>query len=84
MTAQLDIPGIGQQLATLAEWKAQNKIYTQMINSEDYDWSAWDEIESPHEFGSKFGFDCMGLGNSEKEAILNYCGKQNIDPPFWW
>lgn len=81
---QLEIEGIGQQKATLSDWKRDNKIYTWHSPGCDHEWSCWDEIESPHDFGHTYSFDAMGFGNTEKEAILDYCQKEGIAPPFWW
>lgn len=82
---QLEIEGIGQQLATLEDWKKERKVFTHKSDAVDETpWSAWDEIESAHDFGHKYGFDSMGFGKTEKEAILNYCYQENIKPPFWW
>ncbi len=83
---QLEIPGIGQQLATLDDWKAENLIFTHNSGFSDNGlaWSAWGEIESPHDFGHEYSFDSMGYGSTEKDAIVQYCAKVKINPPFWW
>lgn len=85
---QLEIDGIGQQLATLEDWKAQNKIFTH--RSEYHEvfngpvWSCWDEIEDPFEFDEKYSFNAMGYGDTEKEAIIDFCINEEIALPFWW
>jgi len=81
---QLEIEGIGQQKATLSDWKKENKIYTYESNGIEKPWSAWGEVEAPWDFGHEYGFDKMGLGNTEKEAIWSFCDKWGIQPPFWW
>ncbi len=83
---QLEIPGIGQQLATLDDWKAENDIFTHNSGFSDdgLPWSAWSGIESPHDFGHEHSFDSMGYGNTEKDAIVQYCLKEKIRLPFWW
>lgn len=82
---QLEIDGIGQQKATLKDWKSVNKIYTwNSPRCGDKPWSCWDEIESPGDFGHTYGFEEMGFGSTEKDAIIDYCKKQDIKLPFWW
>ncbi len=81
---QLGIEGIGQQLATLADWKKQNNIFTHKGIIEDKPWSAWSELESPFDFLHEYGDSAFGFGKTEKVAILNYCEQENINPPFWW
>jgi len=82
---QLSIEGIGQQKATLGDWKKVNKIYTwNSPGCGDHPWTCWDEMESPGDFGDKYGFDAMGFGATEKEAIIEYCEKEEIELPFWW
>lgn len=85
MPNQLEIAGIGQQKITLAMWKNENQIFTHNAGSEEeFPWTCWDEIESALEFGETYSFEAMGFGKTEKEAILNFCEEEKIDPPFWW
>ncbi len=87
MSNQIGLPGIGQQKITLSMWKSENKIFTHCEAEQNADcdrYTCWDEIKDPVEFGHEHGFDCMGFGNTEKEAILDYCKKEQIKPPFWW
>ena len=84
---QLEIDGIGQQKYTLAMWKVDHKIFTfhaPHMQGRCPTWSCWDEIKCPIEFIGKYGDHNQGFGNTEKEAILDFCEKQNIKPPFWW
>lgn len=86
---QLTIPGIGQQLADLDWWKKETGVYTQEIkgiawNTEGFVWGAWSGFESPVIFICQNQPDDMGYGDTEREAILAYCEKANIDKPFWW
>ncbi len=82
---QLELDGIGQQLATLEGWKEENKIFTRDTHeNKDLPWIAWDEIESPYEFSYKYSFMDMAFGSTEKEAIENYCQQESIRLPFWW
>lgn len=85
---QLEIEGIGQQKATLADWKRENDVYThysEYMECEDGPaWSCWDQIESPIEFGEKYSFDAIGVGSTEKEAIIKFCSENEIKLPFWW
>ena len=82
---QIEIEGIGQQLATLEGWKNQNQIFTHKSHiDDDKKWNAWGETESPFDFLHKYGDSAFGFGETEKEAILNYCEQENIKPPFWW
>lgn len=83
---QLEIPGIGQQLATLADWKKDNSVFTHHADhmpADENPWCAWDEIESPSHFLEKFG-DLFGYGKTEKAAIIDFCGQHDIKLPFWW
>tara|TARA_Y100001936_G_scaffold248197_1_gene295543 strand:+ start:452 stop:715 length:264 start_codon:yes stop_codon:yes gene_type:complete len=84
---QLEIDGIGQQKMTLSKWKATNDIHTH--NSPHMDeprlyWTCWGEIKDPAEFLGKYGDHAFGFGGSEKTAILDFCKKHDIEPPFWW
>ena len=83
---QLEIDGIGQQRATLSEWKSQNNIFTYHAKFADdhTKWTCWDKIEDPSEFLGKYGDHCFGFGLTEKAAILNFCQKHRVKPPFWW
>lgn len=82
---QLTIDGIGQQKATLSDWKNQKGVYT---HKSDYSmpepWSAWAHSANPLDLLEKYGDGCFGFGNTEKAAILNLCLIENIEPPFWW
>lgn len=84
---QLELEGIGQQKATLADWKAGNNIYTfysENMAGEECPWSCWDEIESPIDFMEQYGCDSIGVGETEKEAIIEFCMDNEIKLPFWW
>ena len=85
---QLEINGIGQQKATLTDWKKENNIYTHKLNDEtldhDVQWSCWDEFKCVEEFASDYGYDAIALGKTEKQAILKFCHDNEIKPPFWW
>jgi len=81
---QLGIEGIGQQKATLSDWKKQNGIFTHKSDICEKQWTAWNEIESPCDFLSEYGGEAFGFGATEKAAILDFCEKENIKPPFWW
>ncbi len=84
-SAQLGIPGIGQQKAKLSDWKKENKIYTHHApHMEESPWIAWDEFESPHDYDSHYDPDSMGFGKSEKEAITDFCTEHDKALPFWW
>jgi len=87
MTKQLAIDGIGQQKVTLDDWKKESGIYThnaEFTENEGMKWSAWNEYESPIEFLSNYHCEDMGFGKTQKEAILEFCRKEQIKPPFWW
>lgn len=87
MSEQIEIPGIGRQKMTLSMWKSENKIYTHHEAEQNKDcdrYTCWDEIEDPVEFGHTHGFDCMGFGDTEKKAIIDYCTKHELNLPFWW
>ncbi|WP_257282155.1 hypothetical protein [Endozoicomonas sp. ISHI1] len=84
---QTELPGIGQQKVTLADWKNENEIFTHKargLTPEELPWSAWSEIEDPSDYISTHDPESMGYGSSEKEAILNLCAKEGRKPPFWW
>jgi len=83
---QIEIPGIGQQKATLADWKVEHEVFTHKseIPQNSNPWNAWMEFESAFEYMHKNNPDDMGFGKSEKDAILNLCDKHGITPPFWW
>ena len=84
---QLELEGIGQQLASLSQWKKDNGIYTHhhyCPDEDEMEWSCWDEFESPLEFIERYPMDAMGYGKSQKSAIIDFCQKEQIDLPFWW
>ena len=87
MSNQLEIGGIGYQKVSLSDWKKENDIRTHHaphMKGECPTWSCWDEFESPEDFLSKHGDIWMGFGDSEKEAIMDFCLKCKIELPFWW
>ena len=47
-------------------------------------WTCWGETKDPAEFLGKYGDHSFGFGGSEKVAILDFCKKHDIEPPFWW
>lgn len=84
---QLELDGIGQQLAKLSDWKKENNIFTHnsMVNDPEYkNWSCWDEIEGALDFMDKYGYDAIALAHTEKEAIIKFCTDNDIKLPFWW
>lgn len=84
---QLEIEGIGQQKATLSQWKIDNSVFTHHsphLEGNGFTWSCWGESSDPEQFLSKYGDNSFGFGNSEKSAILSFCNKHNIEIPFWW
>lgn len=84
---QLSIDGIGQQKATIANWKKENRVYTHfsaMTSSGGLPWSSWTENPDPIDELSRYGDSAFGFGNSEKEAIIDVCKKQKIKLPFWY
>lgn len=87
MSKQLEIDGIGQQKASLADWKKQNKIFTHdapHMGNDGPRWSCWAEIAAPSDFLEIYGQDAFGYGGSEKTAITDFCQKHEIELPFWW
>ena len=87
MNNQIGLPGIGQKKMTLSMWKKENNIYTlHLIDHEEVwnSWACWDEIENPLDFMEKYNNMAPGYGKTEKDAILDFCNKEEIKPPFWW
>lgn len=85
MGEQLGLVGIGQKKCTLGMWKKENEIFTHhAAHMDSPKWTCWDELEDPEDFLSNFGPDYMGYGDSEKEAILDFCEKCKVEIPFWW
>lgn len=84
---QLEIEGIGQQLATLADWKKDHAVFTHKSWASHHGekpWNAWAGNPRPLDHLETNGEGAFGFGETEKEAILNLCEKENIEPPFWW
>lgn len=81
---QLEIEGIGQQLFDIDIWKKNNGIFTFKSGGMPKFWSAWNEIEDPVEFLNNYGGDAFGYGDSEKEAIIEFCEIEKIEIPFHW
>ena len=84
--SQLELEGIGQQKFTLSMWKKQNGIFTHKspLYDQSHPWTCWDEMESPVDFLDKYGMDSFGYGNTEKEAIEDFCDDNDIELPFFW
>lgn len=80
---QLEIEGIGQQLATLDQWKIDNNIFTHKTYCEE-PWSCWNEIECALDFADKYGMEAICVGNTEKQAVTSFCFENQINMPFWW
>ncbi len=84
---QLEIAGIGQQIATVSDWKKENDVYTHKswgLPAGDNPWNAWCGNPDAGDHLNNKGEDAFGFGETEKEAILNLCSKEEIKPPFWW
>lgn len=84
---QLEIEGIGQQKATLADWKKDNEIYSHKawaVLAGDCPWSAWANNPDPIDHLGNHGDHWFGHGETEKEAILKLCEIEEIKIPFWW
>jgi hypothetical protein len=83
---QLEIEGIGQQKASLSDWKVENNIYTHHAPHMEGNkrWTCWAEIECPAEFLGQHGDHNMGFGETQKAAIQDFCKLHNVAPPFWW
>ena len=84
---QLTLPGV--ELASLELWKLANGVYTGEIkglawNIGGYNFASWSIFESPVIFICQNPPGDMGYGGDEKEAILQYCEKAEIDKPDWW
>ena len=79
---QIEIEGVGQQLATLATWKKENLIFTRLGNFGE--WTCWDEIECPIEFLNRYGGEAIACAATEKEAIRKFCHEEGVELPFWW
>lgn len=84
---QLTLPGV--ELANLELWKATNNVHTKEIkglawNEKGDEWAAWSGYESPVIFICQNHPKDMGYGSEEKEAILQFCEKANINKPVWW
>jgi len=69
MEAQLEIPTIGQQLQTLADWKKAHGIQTKK------EWHGG--------FKAWVGF-IEATEKTEKVAILTLCKRINLTPPMRW
>jgi len=92
---QLEIPGIGQHLADLDWWKSENVIFTKDLGETSsmfgpiFRWECWRIHKSKVIYlcqtpaGTKDD-SVIGYGDTERESILDFCGKLNIDEPFWW
>jgi hypothetical protein len=62
--------------AIIRSWKQQNNIHTYYsphLSKEEQKWSCWQGTENPPDDP-----DILGYGNTEKEAIIDFCKKENI------